>query len=177
MPFTRPIDRRVSPGAPTAAAHHKKDVNVLPDENALLEQLKKLNLTPGTYMWPNCQTNVEMNSEEFKARFNTGPWGSINIVGEKPNFGRNLLLTALFYVVVSVVVAYVTGQANDPGALFQPVFRVAGAAGVLGYCAGSIPNAIFFSKPARFVLTDFVDSLVYGLLTAVTFALMWPAAS
>jgi hypothetical protein len=101
----------------------------------------------------------------------------MNIVGSKPNFARNLILTFVFYVIVGLFVGYITANARAAGAAFLPVFQVAGATGVLAYCAGSIPNAIFFGKPARFVFTEFVDGVVYGLLTGVVFALLWPAAA
>jgi hypothetical protein len=156
--------------------HHKKDVKSLPDEKALMDQLQKLELLPGTYMWPCCESGQDMKSAEFKARYDAGPWGSINVLGQKPNFARNLVLTFLFYVLVSIFVGYITFLAWSAGSAFLPVFRVAGATGVLAYCAGSIPNAIFFGKPGRFVLTEFVDGVVYGLLTGATFALLRPAA-
>jgi hypothetical protein len=159
-----------------ALPHHKKDVKALPNEAALKDQLKQLNVPPGMYMWPNCQTGEDMNSEEFKARFNAGPWGSINILPARPNFGRNLLLVFIFYLVVSVFVGYITSlaQGATAGAGFVPVFRVAGAVGVLAYCAGQIPGAIFFGKPGRFVLTDLIDGVVYGLLTGAVFGVFWP---
>lgn len=154
--------------------HHKQDVKVLPDEKALTDHLQQQHLAPGTYLWPNC-SRADMKSEEFKARFNAGPWGSMTVLGRKPSFGLNLVLIFLLYLIVSVFVGYIPSLARPPGSTFLPVFRVAGATAVLGYCAGSIPNAIFFGKPGRFILTDFIDSLVYGLLTGVVFALLWPA--
>lgn len=157
--------------------HHKDDIKVLPDEVTFTARLVELDLAPGTYMWPNCSTAAEMKSTEYIERFQKGPWGSINVVGTRPNFGKNLALTFLFYLVVSVFVAYITGEARAPGAGFGPVFQIAGAVAVLGYCAGSIPNAIFFSKPLRFVITDFIDGLVYGLLTGAVFGWMWPGAT
>jgi hypothetical protein len=157
--------------------HHKKDIRTLPDEKALTDHLRQLNLPPGTYMWPGCKSGENMKSEEFKARYNAGPWGSINILGGKPSFARNLALTFLFYIVVSIFVGYITRLASGPGEAFLAVFRVAGATAVLGYCAGGIPQAIFCGKPGRFVLTDFIDGVVYGLLTGVVFGLLWPAAS
>lgn len=156
--------------------HHKKDVKVLPDEKTWTEQLSKMGIPPGTYMWPNCQSSEEMKSEEYKARFAAGPWGSLNILGAQPSFCRNLLLVFVFYVVVSIFVGYITTHARDAGAAFAAVFQVAGATAVLGYCAGSIPGAVFFGKPARFVLTDFVDGAAYGLITGLIFAWFWPAA-
>ncbi len=156
--------------------HHKKDIKTLPNEKALTDHLRSLALPAGTYMWPGCQPGQGMDSQEFKDRYAAGPWGSINVLASRPNFGRNLVLTFLFYIVVSVFVGYLSSLARPAGAAFLPVFRVAGAAGVLAYCAGSIPNAIFFGKPGRFVLTDLVDGIVYGLLTGATFALLWPGA-
>jgi len=156
--------------------HHKKDIKTLPDEKSLTDDLKQLNLTPGTYMWPGC-ADGNMKSEEFQARYQAGPWGSMNVLPKQPNFGLNLLLVFIFYLIVSVFVGYITFRARPWGSEFSPVFQVAGATGILAYCAGGIPGAIFFGKPARFVLTDFVDNLVYGLLTGLIFAWLWPAAT
>jgi hypothetical protein len=73
--------------------------------------------------------------------------------------GRNLGLVFAFYLILSVVVAYITAEAREPGAGFAPVFQVAGTVAIVGYCFGSIPNAIFFGKPLRFMVTDFLDGL------------------
>jgi len=157
--------------------HHKADVRALPDEAELTAVLEKLKLPPGTYMWPNCEDAREMSSEAFQARFEAGPWGSINILPDKPNMGKNLAGVFLFYLVLSVLVAYVTGEAREPGAGFAPVFQIAATVAIIGYCFGSIPNAIFFGKPLRFMVTDFVDGLVYGILTGIVFAALWPGAT
>lgn len=157
--------------------HHKADIKKLPDEKALTTKLDELNIPPGTYMWPNCSTKEEMGSEEFKARFEAGPWGSINILGSKPSFGRNLGLTFFFYVVLSTFVAYITGEAREPGAAFGAVFQIAGATAILGYCAGGVPGAIFFGKPGRFMLTELIDGIAYGLITGAIFAWMWPGGA
>ena len=156
--------------------HHKADVKVLPDEKVLTDHLRQLNLAPGMYMWPNC-SGAERKSAEFKARYDAGPWGSMTVLDRKPNFALNLFLVFVFYVLVSVFVGYLTANARAAGAAFAPVFQVAGATAVLGYCAGAIPGALFFGKPGRFMLTDFIDSLVYGLATGLIFAWLWPAAA
>ena len=156
--------------------HHKADVKVLPDEKAMTDHLRRLNLAPGTYTWPNCAA-ADRNSEEYKARYKSGPWGTMTVIGKKPTFALNLVLIFVFYVVVSIFVGYLTTLARPAGAGFLPVFRVAGAAAILAYCAGSIPNAIFFGKPGRFVLTDFIDGVIYGNLTGLVFAWLWPAGT
>ena len=156
--------------------HHNKDVRTLENEATFIEQLKQLNIPPGTYMWPGCGSGEDMKSEAFQARYDAGPWGSINVVAAKPDFARNLVLTAGVYIVVSLFVAYLTGQSRAAGAGFMAVFPVASAAAILGYCTGSLSHAIFFAKPGRFVLTDLIDGLIYGLLTGLVFGVLWPAA-
>jgi len=157
--------------------HHKEDIKKLPDEKAWFEHLKQADLSPGTYMWPQAVTPEEMKSEEFKTRYDAGPWGNLNILPAKPNFGLNLLLVFLVYAVIGTLVAYVTGRVNGAGAGFAAVFPVATAAAILGYCTGALPGAIFMAKPARFVFTDFVDALAYAILTGLVFAMLWPSAS
>ncbi len=114
--------------------------------------------------------NLHHHSED------AGPWGSINILGCKPNFGANLGLTFVFNLVVGVCVAYITSQSRAAGASCESVFWVAGPTAILAYCAGGIPGAFFMGKPTRFMFTDFIDGLVFGLITAATFGWLWPAA-
>lgn len=156
--------------------HHKSDIKVLPDEKVFAERLAQFNIPPGTYMWPNCSGGDGPNSPEFKARMESGPWGSLNVVGYKPNFACNLVSVFAVYAVIGLFVAYLTGQSRGVGASFNEVFAIAGAAALLGYGMGGVPGAIFFSKPKRFVFTEFLDSVVYALATAAAFAWLWPGA-
>ena len=91
------------------------------------------------------------------------------------SMGRNLVLSFIFYVVVSIFVGYLTGLARPLGAEFVEVFRVAGVAAILGYAMGSIPHSIWFRHTLRSTMTDLGDAVVYGLATAAIFAWLWPA--
>jgi hypothetical protein len=155
--------------------HHKKDIQKLPDEAALTSKIRELDVPPGQYMWPNCADHVEMKSDEYKARFNEGPWGSMIISG-KPNFGQNLLLCFLFYVVVGVFVAYISVNAREAGAAYLSVYQIAGASAFMAYALGGIPQAIFFSHPKRSIVANTADAFVYAMLTAGAFAGFWPGA-
>ncbi len=157
--------------------HHKADIKFLPDEKSFDQYLTSLNLAPGTYMWPGCNSADDMKSEEYKQRYAAGPWGSLNVRETQPSFGRNLVLVFICYAVISTFVAYLTSQARSEGATFASVFQVAGATAVLAYCAGQVPGAIFFSKPCRFFCTDMIDGVVYGLITGAVFAWLWPATT
>jgi hypothetical protein len=156
--------------------HHHKDIQFLEDkESGYVEAIKSLDIKPGLYMYPGCD-HKDSKSKEVMDRWNAGPWGVLTVFPGKPNFGMNLVKTFLAFLVITIFVAYITGVGVGPGADYLHVFRVAGAAAVLGHCMGGLCGAFFMGKPTRFIITDFIDGVVYALLTAGIIASMWPAA-
>ena len=155
--------------------HHKADVKTLPNQAGFDGMLTEMNLAPGTYMWPCTDDPKDMKTDAFKDRFNKGPWGSMIVLGKKPNFGANLASVFIFYIVVGIFVGYLAYTALPYGSEFMRVFRFTGVAAVMAYCLGAIPGAVFFGKPVRFMATEFLDGVVYGLLTGVVFGLLWPS--
>jgi len=158
-----------------ALPYHKADIRFLPDQDAFDRAIGSLDIEPGLYMFPNCSSAEEMKSEAFKARSERGPWGTLTLMGSRPSFGMNLVRAFLSYLLVCVLVAYVAGVTLAPGAEYLHVFRVCGTCAVLGFCTGGLANDFFLGKPARFVVTGFIDGVVFALVTAGVFAAMWPA--
>ncbi|MDY7109312.1 MAG: hypothetical protein SYC29_11820 [Planctomycetota bacterium] len=154
--------------------HHKPDWKTLPDQQSMLDKLRSLNLQPALYMFPCCGEGKNMKDPEFRKMWEEGPHGVLMMHKGKPNFARNLLLVFIFYLVVGLFVAYVGTLALEPGAAFRTVFRVTGTVAVMAYVFGGIPNAIFFGRTARSVLMDLIDGFVYGILTGLIFAWLWP---
>jgi hypothetical protein len=130
-------------------------------------------------MFPGCGSSAEMKSDEYKQRYAAGPWGSIRVLGQRPNFGRNLMLVFLVYVIVGIFVAYITDRAmaGHVNPSYLEVFRFAGTVAVASYVLGALPGAIFMAKPLRFTITDTIDGVVYGLLTAGVFGWLWPESA
>jgi len=153
--------------------HHKADIQTLPDEEAFDAAIKPMNIKPGFYMYPGCH-GKDVKSDEFCARYDAGPWGTINVLGAKPNFGMNLIKCFITYLVISAMAGYLAGIGTMPGAEYMDVFRAVGTAAVLGYCMGSLAGDIFMGKPTRFMITCFIDGVVFALITAGVFAAMWP---
>lgn len=157
---------------------HRGDYRHLPDEPSLLESLRRHGLTPGQYMFPSCKSMKDMGSPEMLKKFQQGPVGLLVVrKSGMPNMGTALGAWFVFCIVVSVFVGYLTGLATAPGAAGMKVFRIAGTVGVLGYAFSSVTDSIWKSiswgTTCRFV----VDGIVYGLVTAATFAWLWPAAA
>lgn len=153
--------------------HHKVDWTAMPNEEQFLQSLRDLKIPPGQYMFPFVKME-EMKDPEKKARWEAGPYGSMILQPQRPNFGRNLGLVFVFYVVVSIFVAYLASVVLPPGAEYLKVFQVCGTAAILGYAFGGIPGDIFTGRKARTTLNTIVDGVAYGLLTAGTFAGFWP---
>ena len=151
---------------------HTPDIKPAPE--GLEKAVAELKMERGHYLFPMGGNGPkDMKDRAFMERFDRGPWGSITISG-KPNFGLNLARTFAVYLVTLVFVAYVTGQALGPGAAYFDVFRVAGAAAVLGFTFGGLPNDVFFAKPTRFVISGIIEAAILATLAAGAFAGLWP---
>lgn len=159
-----------------ALPHHKADIRALPPESPLPGAIASSGLSSGFYMFPHSEDCKNMKSPESQEKWKAGPWGTINILPSAPGFGMNLLKTFLAFLVISVLVAYVAGAGLGAGAEFVSVFRLVGIAALLGHCMGGLAHSFFMGKPARFIVTDFIDGVVYALVTGAVFAFMWPGA-
>lgn len=155
--------------------HHKPDFRKLPDEPGFAEAIRRFGLTPGLYVFPFC-TPQEMKTEEGKSRYAAGPWGNMMLMGAQPNMGKSLLFVFIFYLVVGVFVAYLAKFALGTGEPFRAVFRFTTTVAVAAYCLGGIPHGLFMGRTFRSVAMDVIDGLVYGAITGLIFAALWPSA-
>lgn len=80
----------------------------------------------------------------------------------------------IYYVVVSVFVAYVASHALDTGADYLRVFQVAGASAFMAYGLALIQEAIWFGRTWKSTCKSLFSALIYGCLTAGTFGWLWP---
>ena len=154
--------------------HHRKDWTKLKDEDAVRKVLNDQGIGAGQYQMPYCKTAKEMADPEVKKRMDEGPVAILTVMPGPPNMGRNLSMTFTHYLVVSFLVAYVAAHTVPADAAYLAVFRVVGTVAVLSYCAGLIPAAIWFGRSWSSTAWELLDGIAYGLLTAGTFAWLWP---
>jgi hypothetical protein len=159
----------------TVLPHHKSDYQALPDEEAALNALRPQNLAPGQYNMPHVPSMGQMNEPEVRQKFEAGPVGFLTVVPNGvPSMGMNMMLSVIYYLVISIFVAYLTSRTLAPGADYLAVFRVAGTTAWLAYGWAIIPDAIWFGRPWSAVVKHLIDSLVYALFTAGVFGWLWP---
>jgi hypothetical protein len=153
--------------------HHKPDWKKLPDEATFMERLKAMNVPPGQYIFP-MVGHEEAKDPEKKRLLEGGCLGTLNVWPGPPNMAANMALSVLYFLIVSVFCAYIGAFSVEPGEDFGRVFQIMMTTGVLAFCAGGVLNDIWFRKPARAMLMNFIDGVAYSAVLGVIFALLWP---
>jgi hypothetical protein len=160
-----------------ATPMHKGDQKQIPNENTVLDTLRTQGVKAGMYAFPYASCMKDMGSEEMLAKLKQGPCGFLVVLPPGGfQMGRSLVMWFIYSLLVGLFVAYVTWHGLGAGADYRTVFRVAGAAAVLGYAFGYLQDPIWkgasWSTSIKFV----IDGVIYGLVTAGTFGWLWPDA-
>lgn len=132
-------------------------------------------IPPGDYMIPRPSSTQDLRSPEFAEKMNKGP---VLMMTALPNgrmsMASNLVLWFLYSVAVGLFAAYVAGRALPAGAPYVLVFQLAGVTAFIGYSVALWQMSIWYRRSWSTTIKATIDGLVYGLLTAATFAWMWP---
>lgn len=148
-----------------ATPFHKGDFRKLPQEDAILDALRAHGVQPGAYMFPCAGSMKEMSSPEMREKIRRGPVGWLTVgTADAFNMNRSLVLWMLYCLVVAVFVAYVGWHALGAGASYLAVFRITGAAAVLGHAVGQLHNSIW--RGASWATTTFIIDSLSGVVAA-----------
>ena len=154
--------------------YHSNDLRKLPDEGAVAEALRKLNIPAGEYILPHASGPKEMNSAEFQEKVRKGPGVILTIwPSGRPSMVTNLSQWFLYSIVVSIFSAYVAGRALGPDAEYLAVFRFVGVTAFACYAVGGWQDSIWFKRSWITTFKNTFDGLLYALLTAGTFGWLW----
>jgi hypothetical protein len=158
-------------------AYHKSDYRKLPDENRVTDALQNAGVTRGpAYFFPYCSFK-EIKSPPVIEKFKRGPVGLLTVLPSgPPAMGKNLVQWFLYCVVISIFAACLSSRLLAPGTAFLQVFRVVGTVAFLGYGAAHAQESIWGGRSWVVTLKHLFDSLIFALLTAATFAWLWPKA-
>ena len=155
--------------------YHRNDLRRLPNEDEVMDALRRFNIPPGDYAVPHAGSPAGMKQPEFVEKMKRGPIVFMTLApGRPPSMGTSLLLWFLYAIVVSVFAAYIAGRALVPGADYLEVFRFAGCSAFMAYSLALLQNSIWYKRNWGMTLKTMFDGLVYGLLTAGTFGWLWP---
>lgn len=151
---------------------HKQDWLKLEKEDDVMAALRAANVPQGSYMIPGCNDPKEMQSDEYKKKYEEGPCGILTIFNNV-SMGKNLGLTFVYFLVVSFCLAYLAQLHIPAGADFATVFRFVATAGLMTFLAAIVQHAIWFHNR---IVGHVIESVLYAAITAAIFGAMWPAA-
>jgi hypothetical protein len=154
---------------------HKNDLRPLPQEDAVMEALRRFEIPPGDYCMPRPSSMAAMKTPEFAAKMKAGPVAFLTVgPSGPPSMGPSLALWFLYTLVVGVFAAYIAGRALPTGAPYLAVFRFAGCTAFLGYSLALVHDSIWYKRNWGTTFKSIFDGLIYGLLTGGTFGWLWP---
>jgi len=155
---------------------HRTDFARVPDEDNVMEALRRFKIPPGDYITPRPSSPASMKDPAFLAKREKGPVLLMTVLPSGPvTMGPQLFLWFLYCVVISVFAAYVTSRAVPPGSAYLEVFRFAGTTAFLGYAMALPPQSIWYKRKWSTTFKAMFDGLIYALLTAGAFGWLWPA--
>lgn len=155
--------------------YHKSDFKRLPDEERVLDALRKEELPPGEYSFPRASSMKDMGSPEMLKKFNEGPVGMMTVLPSgPPAMGKALVLWFVYCLVISIFVAYLAGRTLGPSSEYLAVFRVTSVAAFLAYAAAQASESIWMGRSWSSTFKNAIDGLIYGLLTGGVFGWLWP---
>jgi len=160
-----------------ASPWHKSDFPKLANEDQVMDALRPLVTGPGDYMVPRPSNMAEMKSAEFRAKVERGPRVIMTVTpGGSMSMTRELVLWFVYLIVVGILTAYVAAHALLPGAPFRAVIRFAGLVSFIAYSSALWQLSIWYRRSWGITFKATVDSLIYAVITALTFAYLWPHA-
>ena len=155
--------------------YHSTDMKRLPDEDATVDSLRKLNIPDGTYIIPHAGSMEAMKSPEFQEKVKKGPRAILTVWGGgNPSMAPYLFQWFVYILVVSVFGAYVAGRALQVGAPYLSVFRFVGVTTFACYAVGGWSESIWYRRAWSVTLKNTIDGLIFSLLSAGVFGWLWP---
>lgn len=160
----------------TASPHHKHEWAKLPNEDQAMATLRQSGVQPGHYSFPFAGDMAAAKAPEFQKKLDDGPVGMLTVVTPDlyRNMGKPMIQSLVYYLVVSIFVAYVASRTLAPGAEYLAVFRIAGTAAFLAFGMGIIPDTIWFGRGWTRAWKHLADALVYALFVGGVFGWRWP---
>jgi|SRR5580658_141308 hypothetical protein len=155
--------------------NHRRDFMKLPNEDALLDALRSMNIPSGQYLAPYANTAAQMKQPEYAEKRKRGPSLFLTLIaGGDTGMGKSLLQWFVYLLVISLFIAYLARHGLAPGADHHRVFKSVGAAAFMAYGLGHAHQSIWYRQAWRTTFVYFIDGLVYSLLTAGVFTWLWP---
>ena len=152
---------------------HKGDYRKIPSEDQVMDALRPLNIPPGDYMVPRCESMKEMRTPEAKAKRQRGPVFVATFMSGEMAMGKSMFLWFVYLLVISYFAGYVGAHASYGSPVAIHSRRIIGITAFLGYGGALCQASIWMQRSWCATIRSLIDSLVYAVVTAAAFAWLW----
>jgi hypothetical protein len=147
---------------------HKNDWQQPPDEDGARRGLN--GLTPGQYSLPHVKGMADFKNPEIQQKYKDGPVAFITVLPSRlPNMGPNMVLMALFNLLVAVLCAYFVSRLAPAGADYMTIFRISSAVTFISYGMAYVQESVWFGRPWSATMKTFLDAAIYAGITGGVF--------
>ena len=158
-----------------ATKWHAGDFLKVPNEDAVMAALRPFNIAPGSYVMPRPSSMKDLGTPEFKEKHRLGPSAMLHVLpGGQTGMSQQLVGWFIYAFVVALMAGYVTSKGVGVGAPSTGVFKFVGAIAFMGYSVGLWQMSIWYRRSWVVTLKSTIDGVIYGALTGLAFAWLWP---
>ncbi|HEU4995451.1 MAG TPA: hypothetical protein VFT29_11565 [Gemmatimonadaceae bacterium] len=155
--------------------YHRSDWATVPNEDAVMDALRAV--PPGDYMMPHAAGPEMMKDPAFQEKVKRGPMATLTIMPRSDMSGafrRSLGLWFVYCLVVSLFAALVAGGEMGRAEHTHQVVHIVWLASFMGYGLALAQMSIWYRRKWSTTFKSLLDALVYGLVTGLVFAWLWP---
>ena len=154
---------------------HNADYRKLANEDQVRAAVRSSGPAPGQYIIPYCTDPKEMQNPEAQQKFKDGPVGFLMLRPPgAPSMGKPLALWFLLTLIIAIAAGYLASRTVPFGASHLAVCRVVGLVTFIAYACGGVQGAIWMGKPWKSAAKEVLDGFIYGVVSALAFAWLWP---
>lgn len=155
--------------------YHNADYRKFSNEDEVRAAITKGTPGPGQYILPYVIGASSMADPVVAQKLTEGPNALVLLRRPGlPKMGSFLGQWFVYLLVISALVALVGAHTISRGAGQHYIFHVIALVSFLAYGGSHAQAAIWRGQPWAVTLKDLFDSLLYALVTAATFMLLWP---
>ena len=154
---------------------HNSEYLKLGNEDEIRQAIRKAGAAPGQYVLPYCADMKDLQAPDMQRKFVEGPVGILLLRRNgAPNIGPSLAQWFGLNLLVAAAAAHLAAASLPIGANVHRVFHATAMVTFVAYACGAISDGVWKGYPWRSVAKDLLDALIYGIVSGLVFAWLWP---
>jgi hypothetical protein len=155
---------------------HKRDFGNVPDDDAVIDAIRQLNIPPGDYCVPSPRLRDGRRNPDFVDKWAKGPSVMMTVIPPSASMGRYMGQWFAFTLLVAAIAGWVVRTIVGPAGDDHAEFHYGAIITFLSYSLGAWPLSIWYHRKWSTAFKGAVDAIIYGLVTGIVFSWLWPRA-